>query len=138
MISCTVVPPEGVQSWDIAEIAFPEKAVIWELTVEIVGAFEPGDNFRIALGDQLPTTEAQMDALEPLFPGTGQQGPEPRRMLMQLYTGTSMRQLKMPIQASGRRMIVEVTPVGAAEKPVVVKIIVSSLPTEVPNWLISG
>lgn len=135
MIVCSINQESGVQSWDISEIAFPEKAVIWEMTIEILGAFAFDDSFRIAIGHQLPTTTAQMSALDPLIPGMGIQGVEPRYQILQLYAGTSMRKLRMPIETGGRRMILEITPIG--QKAMTVKIIVSSIPTEVPDWLIS-
>lgn len=138
MISCTINTGAGEQTWDISELAFPEKAVIWEMTNEAYALTHLDDYYRLALGDQLPTTAAQMDALEPLFPGMGLQGPEPRHNRLLLYTDATMVKLRMPIQPGGRRMILELTPESESIKLMGVRIIVSSMPTEVPDWLISG
>ncbi len=138
MLSCVLNPDAGVQAWDIAEIAFPEKAEMWELAVEITGTFNSEDTYRLAIGHQLPTTQAQMDALDPIFQGMGLQGAEPRRNIPLQITSVIIRKLRMPIHAGGRRMITELTPAAGSLRTISVKIIISSMPTEVPEWLISG
>lgn len=125
-------------AWDISEIAFPEMCVLWEVAISANNYnFAPQlDNVRIALGDQLPTAAAMMNALEPLTPGLGAQGPEPRNIGAIL--GSFIFHMRIPISAQGRRLVLEVTP--SAEQDVKVSVVcqVSSIPKEVPDWLRSG
>lgn len=138
LVSCCVAAGAGVAAWDISELAFPERAVIWEFGMTNVGTTQELDSFRLALGDVLPTSTAIMDALEPVFPGLGLTGLSPR----QIYTGwispMHLSRLRFPIMASGRRLVFEAT--GLADKTplVTVMLLVSSIPVEVPDCLFSA
>ena len=43
-----------------------------------------------------------------------------------------------PATLAGRNLVVEATSVGAGTPAVMVGVVVSSVPREVPDWLISG
>ena len=128
---------DSTVAWDISEIAFPETFVLWEVAISqhYFGFTEFFDSLRLALGDQLPTAAAMMNALEPLIPGFGAQGPEPRYfMALPDYFAFHMRN---PISAKGRRLVLEATPLPEVNIDVQVVCEVSSMPTEVPDWLCS-
>lgn len=124
-------------SWDISELALPEVAIIYELAILATGEAGKFSTIRFALGDQLPTTTAMMDVLEPLFSGFGLQGAEPRFLQVQTQLAFVISRLRMPIYARGRRLILEHrTGIGAIVN-CNVGVVVSSMPTEVPDWLLS-
>ena len=138
LISATVEIATGITGWDISDLAFPEMCVIWEYraycskkTVTLVGV-------RMALGDQLPTTTAQMDALDPLFNGYGVQGAEPRRIPTDIYRSNELRNIRMPLAAGGRRLIIEFTQAEAGGNFYAVELVVSSVPKDIPECLILG
>lgn len=138
LVSVTPTTPSGGTGWDISEIALPERFVIWEFfswwsSVELVFF-----SWRLALGDMLPSTTAEMDDLQPLFPGLGLQGAEPRTLIPPPSLFFMRWQLRVPVQAAGRRLIMELSAVATKTGIVTAGIIVSSLPTEVPDWLCSG
>lgn len=127
----------GEAAWDISELGLPENCVIWEFAIW-APAVAPGAHFcRIALGDQLPTTVAEMDVLEPLFPGFGVQGAGPRDIRLLSNAVTRVNKLRMPIHAAGRRVIVEVDPAATTAWWAQLLLVVSSIPTEVPDCLLS-
>lgn len=128
----------GAVHWDISEVALPERCVIWSFNAWSGFAYYSIDFFRLALGDHLPTTTAEMDTLEPLFHGFGFQGAEPRNIPGGLYLRLAISDLRMPIFTSGLRPVLEVKSTTGANCLLQVVLIVSSLPTEVPDWLISG
>ncbi len=137
VVSVHLVSITGVVGWDISEIALPERCVLWEL-VYFIG--EDSANFyyvRLALGDQLPTTIAMMDALEPCFMGLGTQGAEPRKIQVKNSQSWAIRMLRQPIISMGRRLVGEVAAVGAETIYANVALVVSSIPTEVPDCLLS-
>ncbi len=122
--------------WDISELALPDRTIVHELAIVASGAYGMEGTVRLALGDQLPTTTAQMDSLEPLFHGFGLQGPGPRYSNFSMPMNFAFRRLKMYVPAQGRRIILEAFTASAQGPSFYAAIIVSSIPTEVPEWLI--
>lgn len=137
-VACALDATEPGAVWDIAEVAFPERFVLWELSVWNTGELEGLEQWKLAMGDHLPAAQPEFDAMEPLIPGLGLQGAEPRIIRTAIGISWSLVNLKMPIAAMGRRMVIQVlmTPTGVTRLNVVA--VVSSIPTEVPDWLISG
>lgn len=134
-VSVRVVHP--FVGWDISELALPERCVIWEL-VGVVGRVNfDVDYIRLALGDQLPTGTVMVDALDPLIPGLGLTGAEPRRIINWYLGYISLVNLRMPIATAGRRLVMEVVAVAEKKANIMVVIAVSSIPREVPDCLVS-
>ena len=123
--------------WDISEIPFPERFVIWELHVSVSRVGVENVWCRIAFGDQLPTTTAQMDGLEPVFNGLGMQGAGPRQIFVTSLTPIILTRLKIPKQATGRRLVSEFGGTGPGAGYCTVSMVVSSIPREIPDCLIS-
>lgn len=124
--------------WDISELALPDKTIIHEFAFWGAGTLGQYTDIRLALGDQLPTATTEMDTLDPLFHGLGVQGPEPRTLLTMVGVFIHFNRLKMYVPAQGRRLILETVTKAGTTPSVSVGIVVSSVPTEVPDWLISG
>ncbi len=134
-LQTTVPAPAAV--FDIAEFALPERIVIWEIWA--MSWYVTGANIAItlALGDALPANDAQFNQLELVLPGL--QSPTPRRgeflcPIDGMYVRFSLRTL---IASAGRRFV------GRFERDVgsamggACNILVSSIPTEVPDCLLS-
>jgi len=133
-ISCMMKVSGESTVWDISELGFPEICVIWEmqlLTWQTAGA---RTEFRVALGDHLPTTAAEVDVLEPVFPGLGQTGAEPRVITSKDWQGFVARKLRLPIRASGRRLVVEFTNTFTPATVMSCILTVSSIPKDIPSW----
>jgi len=137
MVSCALDLAAATRAWDISEVALPEWCVIWELFIVGTGDFGKEISVRIALGDQLPAVVAVFDALDPLFMGLGVQGAEPRYLNVNGVRELSMRRLRMPVAANGRRLVIEGLTPEAKTGSLFVAIIVSGVPKEVPDWLVS-
>jgi len=133
MVSAHLRASAQTTVWDIAEPALPELMVVWEFYVSPWQAEISTGIVRIALGDQLPTTIAMMDALEPLFSGFGVQGAEPRNYTQKAGDGFFLSRLKMPVRTSGRRLVVEYTNSHqAATGQQSLAIVVSGVPKDIP------
>lgn len=122
----------------ISEIALPERSVIWQLFVHVPGVggmalSTLAVHFNYKLGDQTPTA-ANFGAMEPLFKGidyliAGEK-------LLKPFSGVlSFRQ---PVVASGRRVCLAVENFETVLMPFTTGIVVSSVPNEVPDCLISA
>jgi len=138
MVSCTVFVPEAGDCWDISEVALPEMCVIWELAITGSGEWNKWCFLRVALGDEVPRFVADMDRLEPLFMGLGEQGAEPRRMRIETRVNLDVSQLRMPVASQGKRMVIEGRTEELISAGVQVVIVVSGVPKEIPDWLVSG
>lgn len=138
LVSCSFENKTVGTFWDISESAFPENIVIWELSITAKHEVLTGNFVRIALGDHLPTAAAEVDRLEPLFRGHGLTGAEPRQIVLPYADQHQITSLKQNVATSGRRMVVEFLSFGPGSRFVIVGVVVSSIPTEVPDCLISG
>lgn len=125
-------------SWDISELALPEMCVLWELTFWSLALLNMDSRFRLALGHQLPTAVAQMNDNEPLIHGVGINGAEPRQMIAQGYSAVASRRLRKVIAGAGRKVILELTIATAVQQDIQLVMVFSSVPREVPDWLISA
>lgn len=137
LIYCSARPSGGTAGYDISEIPFPEICVIWELLIDCTIEATTRLVFKIALGDQPIAAAGLIEQLEPLFPGLGEQGPEPREIH---YKGNKIirwNKLRMPVRTAGRRMVVEFTNTSEAAASGAVGVIVSSIPKDIPDCLIS-
>lgn len=137
-VSSNIFLPGPGTAWDISEVAFPETCVIWELLITAGKGIESAGQIRIALGSQLPLNAGMFDVLEPLFPGLGLQMPEPRLIYVAPGELVHLTQLRMPVATAGRKMVVQCTAGPGQITSLIVAIVVSSVPREVPDWLISG
>lgn len=138
IVSLTVYSISTAPAWDIAEIALPERCVIWGLTSVLKYNQYQVDSFRLAMGHTLPATVAEMNELEPLINGLGMQGAGPRAMIHSQHTAYNIQHMKQLIESGGRKAVMELTALLETEATMTVAMVVSSIPTEVPDWLISG
>lgn len=134
----------GIRSTDvlnhylISEIGLPEACVLWEIWFNSIGgdgAFlgnVPG-TISLALGDRLPATDAEFNALETLFP-------EVDEILTGARTIRAPLSLKLrkPYRVSGRRVVARWLALQEDRIDMVLGLVFSSIPKEVPDWLISG
>lgn len=134
-IFCSIDEQSGSATWDISEVALPEKCVVWFFSLQSWSNATTTPTIRLALGDQIPTSAAMMTALEPLMMGLGLQGAEPRDLMCPLATYELRLPMKKVIEPSGRRLVLEVTGQVLKHTEVRVALIVSGIPREVPDWL---
>ncbi|MBA7479580.1 hypothetical protein ES707_15014 [subsurface metagenome] len=126
-----------VEAFDISEVAFPENCVLWNVSMQMSNENILVRSCRLALGDHLPADGDVMDALEPLIYGLGLQGPEPRQIMVRPGTEHVWMPMRQPLRVAGRRLVLGVSAAVGKEVAVRVIVTVSSLPTEVPDWLLS-
>ncbi len=122
----------------ISEIGLPERCVLWEIWAYNWGG--PIDGLHIntrvsfALGDQLPANAGEFDALETMFPEFDEISGDARITRVPLH----LVNLRKPYFTSGRRIVVSFEPGSIDALTNTVGLIVSSIPTEVPDWLVLG
>lgn len=123
--------------YDISELGLPDVCVLWELFIQVYNSETTFCNIRFGLGDMLPAIPPEMLGLEPLLRGFGVQGAEPRYAIYWSPQEIHLRRLRVPIAAQGRRVVMQSQYNAIGDNYVRAAFVFSSLPTEVPDWLIS-
>lgn len=124
--------------YDISEAGLGDKCVIWSLALITGGASTASHRISLAMGDVLPTTLAQFDAFEPLFSDLGMRGAARRSIYLGAFGIVVNLTMRQPVMAQGRRLVglFEIVAADIVAPQAIIE--VSSFPTEVPDWLISG
>lgn len=124
--------------YDISELSFPDVAVIWQVAITHVISNSFDNYFRVGLAMQIPTTAAEMNQSMELLPGYGTKGSKPRIMNSYSPHKHEKFECKIPIKPQGRKLVVEVVAVATKEIAIRMAVVVSSIPKEVPDWVVSG
>ncbi|GAH71756.1 unnamed protein product [marine sediment metagenome] len=123
--------------YDISEAGLGDRCVVWQAIFYTTGADTTGLRISLSLGDQMPADDAEFDALEPLFSDLGRLF-EGRRFIDQGGGGQVISiPMRVPIQAQGRRLVGRFQIVWGSVMPPSAVIVVSSIPREVPDCLLS-
>lgn len=135
-IGLQAVLSDAAAVFDIAEAALPERCVIWQLYMSCSGLLgTTSADFTLALGDVLPATVAEFNALELVFSGvesvTSRGGTE-------AVSGApiNLPTIRMPLVTAGCRFVGRFIRVIGSATAAHVIIIVSSIPREVPDCLL--
>jgi len=133
-ICCAIYVTGAGSYWDMSELVMPQRAVLWQLYWACVYGTSAANYFRLALGNKLPTSEAEMSTLEPLIPGFGNGGPDPRRIqtAATYLWWNGQLDLRMPLIGAQRRLVLE--SVGTTAVTIYVGAVISGFPREVPDW----
>lgn len=127
-----------VLAYDISEVGLPERGVIWEFGCIASCNNARQDWFRLVLGHNLPATIAEVDLLEPLLMGFGIQGAAPRHMRFVTTADHMNIHLRQPRTFNGKKLILEISCMATIYMTVQAWVVVSDLPREVPDWLVSA
>lgn len=138
LVSCFAHVSGATVAIDMSEIQLPNEGVIWEVGIYQVYANAANLSVRLGLSHVLPASLAEFMLLEPLVPGFGSQGPSPRAILTYHLAGPMYFPLRRYVEAQGKRLCLLAAGVQDKEQDVHAWAIVSSMPKEVPDWLVSG
>jgi len=122
----------------ISEHSLPDVGVIWE--VAITGAYGTGPDlyYQIAFGDHRPASGEEFQAFEQVFHGSYDSNLVPRQMFFGYGMGRRVTMKKL-MEPQGRRFAYRAHNEHATERmSLTICIVVSAIPKEAPDWLISG
>lgn len=125
-------------SYDISEMALPEWTVIWNLCFWYLQIDEKFMAISLALGDNRPTTEAEFERFEVLFRDFAYYT-APRREFQIMPAGGSYNvPMRKIVHTAGRRLVGRLYYGATGVQYATVILTISSIPTEVPDCLLSG
>lgn len=124
--------------FDISELALPDVAVIWFYYISMTGGSIGTGRIKLALGDFLPANDAQFNAYEPLFRDLGVIDAG-HRYVTSTYQGYPVNfPMRKLIYPQGRRLVGRFVIGAIGTFQCFATLIVSGLPSEVPDCLLSG
>lgn len=119
----------------ISPAGLAERTVIWDIGTSNRGASNTTTHAALSLGDFLPTTDAQFNAMEVMFPGViaSDGGVGEFEAAAGSYMNTS--KVRQVFQTSGRRFVARFIRHQQNATESVIVVAYSSIPTELPEWL---
>lgn len=122
----------------LSNAALPDRCVIWQAWAVHMenGAQDRWSEFR--LSDFLPTTEAEFNVLDPIFPYLTVWGGFISAVAGQYEGAYTLSELRQIIRPQGRRLCVRFATTHDTPKKTQAGMIISSIPTEIPEWFSSG
>jgi len=136
LITTNLVVPETTVQWLLSQ-ALPDRCVLWGIH------WWAGENglytnwLKFALGDHAPANDAAFDGFERLFPGDLDNTFEEGAILWTIHSSLGF-DCRLPILAMGRRFAVQIANAHTtAGNTITIVFLVSSIPTEVPDCLLS-
>lgn len=124
--------------FDMAEMKLPDRFVLWEVHWGI--EYNPGAScdIGIAMGERAPANVAEFNGMEMLLPEiTSRMNGKGWRNTFYIPPSPIVNIRKL-VPAQGRRLIGAGVRVLTASTAAVATIVISSIPREVPDWLVSG
>ena len=130
--------PAAVSTFLMSEEVLPERYVIWELFVtNVCNKLDHEVLIALSLGERLPATAAEFSTLNPMFPGLRDRA-TPSDFSCQSGTNLVIPGIRKFKGEGSRKLVVSILTVGIEVLILDLGILVSSIPTEVPDWLCSG
>lgn len=137
VIGLTSNVPNANAIFDICEAGLPEVCVIWEVCYTCFGSIGMTLDIGLALGDQPPATEAAYALLPSLMPEVVSRTSGRGHQEILTNVEISIRRPRLVVASGGRRIVGRFIRVLGNAVGGQVALVVSSIPTEVPDCLLS-
>lgn len=121
--------------YDISKLDLPDRIVIWGVAVVSEGSPTATNHLGLALGDIVSTSDAEFNALEQLFRGIQAADNETGQFESVTVNADALPRIREPVITNGRKLIGRVIRHTGASVGCTVNLIISSIPTEVPDCL---
>lgn len=131
------IAPTIIDEW-LVKTSVPDKCVLWELSATSAPLTTLGAYCKFALGDHEPANDAEFNAFERIIQGDLDNATMEGAIYADRYCSLTIR-MKNLLLPQGRRFAVQAhNPHATTTVPVTFFFIISSIPTEVPDWLLSA
>ncbi len=137
VIACGGLTDADTDVFTIVRTGVPDKCVIWEILVSAMSGLTVQIAVEFAWADQLVTTLAEWTRLQKMFPCQGVQDDGNFYFWTGGVGGLCLRRLRLTSPAAGLRPSVRLAGASGDGFNLTTLFVVSSLPTEVPDCLLS-
>ncbi len=121
--------------FDISDISLPDRMIIWGLSFAQHGGSTATNHLSLALGDVLPTSDAEFNLLELLFSSVKASDGEIGQFEAVTVNNNVVPLIRQPVNTNARRLVGRSIRHVGASLGIAVVLIVSSIPNEVSSWL---
>lgn len=128
---------DGNAVFAISDMALPENTVVWQFDGRAGPAFATIVMIEVRIGDVLPTTDAQFRGYEPLFVGVEGPGIVHSQFVVGSFVSRPVKNMRMIVHTAGRRFVFRFQRQEGIALAASAVLVVSSIPTEVPDCLLS-
>jgi len=133
-IGCSVTAIMQGVHFDISETPLPEKSVIWCVHAQHGSTILSIATVSFALGDFLPTVDAEFDQFEQLIPDIGIPVGTRRDIHFGNESPLVLCAMKVGVSTQGRRLVMRAHKTAQGTQPIDAALIVSSVPRSIPEW----
>lgn len=123
--------------FDISDTPLPNGFVIWQVSIAQRYASAASITIALATGDQLPANDAAYALLQPLMPQVVSPGGRLSEFDVLYLASQISNTLKQPVENLGRRLVGRFQRTVGTAVAAQCFLVISSLPREVPDWLVS-
>ena len=124
--------------FSLSAAALPDRCVVWFMTFWAEAQYTETGKVELRLGDHLPVATVDFRLLDPLFTGIFDEDGNRSAFSFTADTLGVLNCMRMPVFAQGRRLVVRFENSGGTPAALGVVLVVSSMPTEVPDCPFSG
>jgi len=127
----------GTSVFGILDVVLPDPAVIWSMAVTMMQENVDSALGRAALRDTVPINQAQMDACQEIYPNWGipDAGPNWFPRLPRVFTHVEIS-CRIFIVTGGKKIVME-NALDTGKGRIQITMVVSGIPTRVPDWMVS-
>lgn len=122
----------------ISPAGLPEKTAIWEVLAAARSTATATIHVGLALGDQLPASDAEYNALAPVFPNVISSDGVRGQFEVGSFGFMNIVRVRMPVAVAGRRFVAKFIRHQGNASEGTIAITYSSMPCEVPTCLLSA
>lgn len=116
---------------------FPDKAVIWEVLIDSDSPSVGHFYFLMGYAEDINYSLAEFYNVPPILRGVSRQGHVNNLFECDTYFKIALRNLKIPVETQNKHLVVLLRNTDLIVVAFRVWITVSSIPTEVPDWMVS-
>lgn len=137
VVSCNTVAVGQTEQW-IVDTPVPDTIVLWSIRVFGSQGDIATSWMKFAIGDHEPANDGEFDAFDRLFPGDLDRSVQEGAIPVVKYSMLEFT-MRKPIQMDGRRFAIQMSNNHGSVGSFLAWVFeISSIPTEVPDWLVSG
>ncbi len=121
-------------AFTLSSSGLPDKCVIYSVAVDCVGGALVTAGVQLALGDVVPTTDAQFNAMELLFGGVVSERGVRGQILGGSARAVSVVGFRTLIYPAGRRLVARFIRTNSTALGCAVYVVISAFPNEIPDF----
>jgi len=133
-VSVGVYAEQAGISYALSNLPLPDMCMIWSITCIFARVSGALCYFSLKMGDYLPTTDAEFDALPDLLQGWGWEIGGRDSCLLREEMAPYVINMKKLVKPQGLRLAARFNMVGTAYGTAILTAVVSSVPKDLPIW----